>query len=279
MLDIYAGDMKTMCGIATILLHPQERSAAVWQAIKETFTSNLLFNEERGKAATGLAVVQADGQVMMQKMPVPATEFVTTPEYQALLDGLNPQTTLLLGHTRRPTKGDPTNADNNHPLQIGPVFGVHNGHIDNDDILFTRWGLPRQAQVDSEIIFRLLMPFSPVSLNGQYLAAVRLRLRHLRGQFTFLACDRRAPDKLLVVKHHNPLCHHFHPEWNALIFSSRYLFLRKTFGRVVTTETLPHDQLLLFETGLLPQWGHRPVEMLPLYPSQEETQAPEHIGD
>ena len=110
-------------------------------------------------------------------------------------------------------------------------------------------------------------------MNGQYLATVRPRLQHLQGQFTFVACDRRAPGKLLVVKHANPLCLHFQREWNALIFSSRYLFLRKAFGRAVAAETLPHDQLLLFEADALPQWGHQPVETLPLYLSEENMPA------
>jgi glucosamine 6-phosphate synthetase-like amidotransferase/phosphosugar isomerase protein len=263
-----------MCGIATILLYPQPRPPGIWQAIKETFTRNLLFNEDRGQAATGLAVVQTDGQVRIHKMPVRAAEFVTTAAYRLLLDSLDAQTTLLLGHTRHPTKGDPASAANNHPLQIGSVFGVHNGHIDNDDTLFSRWDLPRQAEVDSEIIFRLLEACSPADLNGHYLAAVRPRLEHLQGQFTFMACDRRTPTKLLVVKHRNPLSLHFQSEWKALIFSSRYLFLRKTFGRAVAVETLPHDQLLLFESGLLPQSGHHPVETLPLYLPEQNSDTP-----
>lgn len=266
-----------MCGIASILLYPQPRSPQVWQAIREAFTHNLLFNEQRGKAATGVALFQTDGQVILHKLPVPASEFVTTAEYHALLDNLNAQTTLLMGHTRQPTKGDPANHDNNHPLQAGPVFGIHNGHIDNDDLLFSRWQLPRQAQVDSEIIFRLLAPFAPEHLNGRYLSEVRHKLNQLEGQYTFLACDRRAPTQLLVVKHQNPLCLHFQPDWNSLIFSSRYLYLRKTFGRVVSTETLPPDQLLLFEATSLPLLAHLPSLALPL-DEQVDTPLVESVG-
>ena len=237
----------------------------MWQAIKDTFTRNLIFNEERGKAATGLAVVQAGGQVAMQKMARPAAEFVTSPAYLALLEQVGPQTTLLLGHTRHPTQGDPATPHNNHPLQVGPIFGVHNGHIDNDAALFTRFNLPRQTQVDSEIIFRLLEPYSPARLNGSYLAAVRPHLQLLQGRFTFLAVDRRAPHKLLVLKHNNPLSLHFEPAWNALVFSSRYIFLRKAFGHSVITEALPHDQLLLFETSSLSQHGCQPAAACPLF--------------
>lgn len=254
-----------MCGIATILLYPQKRCAAEWQAIKNTFTLNLLFNEERGQAATGLAVGQTDGQVTVHKMPLPATQFVTTPAYQTLLNSIDSQTTLLLGHVRHPTKGTPTHNDNNHPLQAGPVFGVHNGHIDNDDALFATCGHSRQAEVDSEIIFRLLEAVSPLQRNSNYLVEVRSQLQQLRGRFTFLACHQHAPEKLIVIKHRNPLSLHFHIPWNALIFSSRYIFLRKTFGRALLVEKIPRNQLMLFDARRLPQMGCRPIDILPLY--------------
>jgi len=253
-----------MCGIAAILLAPQERSADVWQEIKDCLTQNLLYNEERGKDATGLAIIQADGQMSITKLPLAATAFVKTPDYESLLDTIGPSTTLLLGHTRRPTKGDPASNDNNHPLLAGPICGIHNGEIANDDDLFAICGCPRRGQVDSEVIFRLLEPLSPLQLNGNYLTAVRSQLRRLEGTFTFLACDRRTPTRLLVVRHERSLSVHFHAGWNALIFSSRYIFLRKRFGQAVLAETLTPDHLMLFEAGAIPQLGHRPAFTLTL---------------
>ncbi len=253
-----------MCGIAAMLLYPQDRPASMWQEIKQTFTGSLLFNEERGKAATGLAIVQRETGVLIEKSQCRATEFVATPEYDRLLDILDAQTVLLLGHVRHPTKGAPARNENNHPVQAGPILGVHNGHIDNDDDLFARCGCPRRAEVDSEIIFRLLETLSPAQLNGSYLQAAQKQLARLQGKFTFLAADRRKPGKLLVVKHQNPLSLHFHAEWQALIFSSRYLFLRKRFGSAVLYENLPADQLLLFDVETLPHLCHHPVDTFPL---------------
>ncbi len=253
-----------MCGIASILLHPQERSPESWTAIRDNFTQNLLINQERGKSATGLAVIQADGQALVLKLPIPAADFVATPQYKALLDRLNSETVLLLGHTRRPTKGTPAHNDNNHPLEAGPVLGIHNGHINNDDEIFAHCHCPRRAEVDSEIIFRLLEPLSPRDLGQGYLQAVHTQLQQLEGQFTFLSANRHAPEKLLVVKHQKPLSLHYHPAWNVLIFSSRYIFLRKAFGPVLLTEELPRDRLLLFDAYALPQHRHEAVESLPL---------------
>ncbi len=253
-----------MCGIAAVLLYPQERNAEQWQAIKNVFTQNLVFNEERGKAATGIAVTNRDGGVMLYKSALAASRFVNTSEYQKMLSNIGTQTTLILGHTRLPTKGDPSNNGNNHPVQAGPVFGVHNGHIENDDELFAKCGCTRTAEVDSEIIFRLIESVDPAALNGQYLGKVRNLIRIMRGQFTFLACDQRRPEQLLVLKHNNPLCIHFHRQWNALVFSSRYIFLRKAFGISLIAEALEHDQLMLFDACTIPELGASPKMIMPL---------------
>lgn len=253
-----------MCGIAAILLHPCRRSAAQWTSIRELFTRNLVFNQERGNEATGCAVVGDDGQVRVAKESVPASVFVTSPDYRSLMERIDTGTTLIMGHTRLATKGDPAVPDNNHPITAGNVVGAHNGHISNDDELFDRWGLERRAEVDSEIIFSLLSGIPAVSQGARYLGKVRPRVQMLRGQFTFLACDLRVPGRLLVLRHVNPLCLHYHRDWRALIFSSSYLFLRRAFGRAVATEDLAGNQLMLYAAEAIPRRGSLPVASLPL---------------
>ena len=248
-----------MCGIAALLLHPEPRSEFQWNSIRKLFTRNLLSNEERGREATGCAVLQQDGRIYLQKTPAPASVFVKRSGYQVLMERIDECTTLVLGHTRQPTKGNPVFNLNNHPLNAGPIFGVHNGQINNDDDLFESFGCPRSAEVDSEIIFRLLesLPFTPDA--GEYLENARSVLQRLDGQFTILASDQRYPQRLLVLKHGNPLFVHFLPELNALVFSSRFLFLRKTFGRSVNMDSLPCDQLMIFETPAFPGMGIHPI--------------------
>ena len=60
-------------------------------------------------------------------------------------------------HTRWATQGDPSNNLNNHPIDVGGLVGVHNGHIRNDRALIAMTdGYKREAQVDSEALFALL---------------------------------------------------------------------------------------------------------------------------
>jgi glucosamine 6-phosphate synthetase-like amidotransferase/phosphosugar isomerase protein len=253
-----------MCGIAAMLLYPQVRSEAQWTEIRANFTQNLLFNEQRGMDATGVALLQQNGQLLMEKRPLPAAEFCQTEAYHALCTQIGSQTSLILGHTRRPTKGTTLNNKNNHPIEIGNIAGIHNGHIDNDDILFQQCNCQRQAQVDSEIIFQILNQRIPKALDMDEITAVQSALSTLQGKYTFLACDKRSPSKLLVAKYRNPLSVHYHPEWNALVFSSRYIFLRKTFGADVRYETIENNQVMIFDATALHHTKHYPLVQTPL---------------
>jgi glucosamine 6-phosphate synthetase-like amidotransferase/phosphosugar isomerase protein len=253
-----------MCGIAAVLLQPKERPPEMWAEIQQCFTANLLFNEERGREASGVGLVKLTGETAVYKAPLPARQLAQQPSYNQLLAQLDAQSTLLLGHARHPTKGSPQNIHNNHPLQAGMVIGVHNGHIHNDDALFDNGRYPRQGQVDSEIIFRLLWHELPQPFARLPLPDIARTLQPLEGKFTILAADRRAPETLLVARQNNPLSLHYHPEWAALIFSSRYIFLRKTFGPAVLYEMLPNNRIFLYNSFHLSQNGATAVSSWPL---------------
>jgi glucosamine 6-phosphate synthetase-like amidotransferase/phosphosugar isomerase protein len=66
--------------------------------------------------------------------------------------------TELLVHVRDYTKGHPSIPANNHPVRHGPVVGIHNGIILNDDELLAEFPCARaepRMTVDSEAIFAL----------------------------------------------------------------------------------------------------------------------------
>ncbi len=66
--------------------------------------------------------------------------------------------TELLVHVRDYTKGHPSIAANNHPVRHGPVIGIHNGIIVNDDELLAPHDCARaepRMTVDSEAIFAI----------------------------------------------------------------------------------------------------------------------------
>jgi len=248
-----------MCGLTGVLLYPTQRSAEEWREIVAVVTANLVYNEERGREAAGVAVIQAGGHCYTFKQPVPASELVEMEGYRRALSAIGDDTVCILGHTRMPTKGSRWHNVNNHPLVAGHVVGVHNGVIANDDRIFARTGLPRVGEVDSEVIFQLQDTVNPLQCNGRYAALLQERVSLLEGTFATLSVDLRRPAGLLVLKHLQPLCLHYEQEWQALFFSSRYVFLRQAFGRSVITEALESGRGFYFDAQQLPQNGTRPV--------------------
>ena len=87
--------------------------------------------------------------------------------------------TELLVHVRDYTKGHPSISANNHPVRHGPVVGIHNGIILNDDELLAQYSCARsepRMTVDSEAIFALAAhsqndPLALEALTGSLAAA------------------------------------------------------------------------------------------------------------
>src|SRR5712691_9050412 len=136
-----------MCGIAGY-------SLATSSAVDRTLAAQALLAgiAERGADAVGYAYRgPEDAYPVVTKQRTPASE---------LLERISvPQTaTELLVHVRDYTKGHPSIAANNHPVRHGPVVGIHNGIILNDDELLAPHSCARaepRMTVDSEAIFAL----------------------------------------------------------------------------------------------------------------------------
>jgi glucosamine 6-phosphate synthetase-like amidotransferase/phosphosugar isomerase protein len=136
-----------MCGIAGYSLSSRS-------AVDRTLTAQALLAgiAERGADAVGYA----------HRGPGSSYPVVTkqrTPASRMLERIAVPQTaTELLVHVRDYTKGHPSIAANNHPVRHGPVVGIHNGIIVNDDELLAEFDCARaepRMTVDSEAIFAL----------------------------------------------------------------------------------------------------------------------------
>ena len=150
-----------MCGQVGIIFGRKRRRPDERDYLREVFIRMLLHSEERGPHASGLAWLKTDGSHRIFKRPMRAHELVYEKPFQELLGQVDNETTILMGHTRWRTRGNEFNNRNNHPIRAGIVIGTHNGTIYNADHLFRRLRLPRYAEVDSELIFRLADRFAP----------------------------------------------------------------------------------------------------------------------
>src|SRR5258705_821788 len=171
-----------MCGIAGYSLHSRsdlERTLAA-QALLAAIA-------ERGADAVGYAYRRpSDTYATVVKQRTPAS---------LLLDRVSvPQeVNQLLVHVRDYTKGHPSIGANNQPVRHGPVVGIHNGIITNDDELLAPHACARvepRMTVDSEAIFA-------IAAHSQNDARA---LEHLRGAMATGWLDEREPDVVFVAR-------------------------------------------------------------------------------
>jgi glucosamine 6-phosphate synthetase-like amidotransferase/phosphosugar isomerase protein len=136
-----------MCGIAGYSLSPRS-------GVDRTLAAQALLAgiADRGADAVGYAHGGGtDRYPVVTKQRTAASrllERVCVPEHA----------TELLVHVRDYTKGHPSIPANNHPVRHGPIVGIHNGIITNDDELLAPLSCARaepRMTVDSEAIFAL----------------------------------------------------------------------------------------------------------------------------
>lgn len=261
--------VNLMCGLVGTVL-PEHIAASDLEKIRAIFVNNLLANEIRGPKATGVVVSQADGTVFSLKQPIAASKFVETPEFKEFMAiHVNLDTRLLLGHTRDPTKGSINNHVNNHPIIVGDTVGVHNGVITNDDAIFLELAEKnhldeRIGSVDSEAIFALFDEVGGECPLAEYVTEISARVRLLCGSFTTLFFNKKKPTQLFCLRYDNPISCHFDEALGCLFFSSRYIFLRKTFGRVVISEGMSGKTGFVFDALTVQQGKKEPICTFPL---------------
>jgi glucosamine 6-phosphate synthetase-like amidotransferase/phosphosugar isomerase protein len=170
-----------MCGIAGYSLHSRSR-------VNRTLAAQALLAAiaERGADAVGYAYRGSGNDVTVHKQRTGAS---------ALLDRISipDDATQALIHVRDYTKGHPTVEANNHPVRHGPIVGIHNGTIANDDELFERHGFVRAAPemtVDSEIIFAVAEAADDVSRA----------LEDLRGSMATAWLDERRRNTIFLAR-------------------------------------------------------------------------------
>jgi glucosamine 6-phosphate synthetase-like amidotransferase/phosphosugar isomerase protein len=104
-----------------------------------------------------------------------------------------------LVHVRDYTKGHPSIPANNHPVRHGPVVGIHNGIIVNDDEILCHFDCARaepRMTVDTEAIMAL----------AAHSRADARAFEDLRGSMATAWLDERAPDVLYFARGaHRPL--------------------------------------------------------------------------
>lgn len=209
-----------MCGLAGVILGEKKRTKRELGRIRDLFTDLLVHSEHRGPFATGAAMVKANGNILVEKAPLPASEFVETPQYHLLTEHLGSDVTCLMGHTRWPTRGTHLDNRNNHPLvsEDDAVALTHNGTITNADALFRRLKLPRVAEVDSEILLRLAE--RNTTCSGVDMDGFIDDLACCAGRLSVVSVASTRPAEILLIKGNQPLEVRYNADLSVLAYAS-----------------------------------------------------------
>ena len=171
-----------MCGIAGYSVRSRSK-------LDRTLAAQALLAAiaERGADAVGYAYRSpSDAYATVVKQRTPASELLERVSVPAAAN-------QLLVHVRDYTKGHPSIAANNHPVRHGPVVGIHNGIITNDDELLAPHSCARaepRMTVDSEAIFAL-------AAHSENDARA---FERLRGAMATAWLDERAPGLVFVAR-------------------------------------------------------------------------------
>lgn len=210
-----------MCGIGGIMIYPMERNPVQMELIRQIAAGLALENEVRGNHATGIATFDKYGKNSVLKNNIPASQMVHTQTWGNFVEKkITRDTTNILVHTRLATQGSPEKNDNNHPIVTSSAIGVHNGMIYNDDSLFQSNNLYRQAEVDSEVIFRLID-----TLKDNTKASMKTVAEKLTGVFAVAYVKKDEPTILNYFRDNNPTTFAYIEELNIIVFASQKQFI------------------------------------------------------
>src|SRR5689334_21804115 len=165
-----------MCGIAGYSLSSDSN-------VDRTLAAQALLAgiADRGADAVGYAYrAPGESYSTVVKQHTPASRLLER------LEVPQPGTQALI-HVRDYTKGHPSIPANNHPVRHGPVVGIHNGIIVNDDEILDNFECARaepSMTVDTEAILAL----------AAHSRADARAFDQLRGAMATAWFDDRAPD-------------------------------------------------------------------------------------
>lgn len=208
-----------MCGIAGYIAKKENVAEA-----QDKFNNILISAEVRGTDACGVAFIEKKNRFHYAKAPKRASEFTQEQMYIDLLEEYEPR--ILIGHNRAKTQGDQANNMNNHPIVTKTGLAmIHNGIIYQEDKLFDEFNLQRDAEVDSEIIVRMIEHYK-YAKEKDTIKAIQLASKKISGSMAIALLNDKEPSTLYLVARGNPVNFAYHIPTGIVYFASTESILR-----------------------------------------------------
>jgi len=207
-----------MCGIAGIFISTKAKQDRWSRLQRKRILEDLIIQiEQRGKDATGVAMIDKGSTWQLEKQPVRAGDFLISGQWRKMV--IKPSTWAILAHTRLATQGTPKNPLNNHPLRRGEVVITHNGGINNDVQLRRKYRLNVAGAVDSGTLAGLL------NMRAWNEKNIKKTLEEIRGPAAVAAVNLNIDNSLLISRHTRPLFIAADPARGELWWASQSRYL------------------------------------------------------
>lgn len=205
-----------MCGIVGALTFDafEKKSQEKQRTEAQIFITTQLLQStvERGKDATGIALLWADGNYSGLKMGIPSPSFIARfgeeeTEFKGMMKvwrDYPKQLKVFMGHCRKASKGNSYDNKNNHPLMVGDMMFVHNGTLNNDDIIFEKLGVKRSGEVDSEAIGHLLHKLTQNGTEPFTKEVLEETTKRIAGTYSVIATSGNNPFQVAQFRDGRP---------------------------------------------------------------------------
>ena len=213
-----------MCGIAgffnmknaeNITFSEQDKAFL----IKFLLSEITMETETRGRDATGYFTLFQDKNAIGLKHGIKASTFCTKAwdegeftfqNHLKLMEAYHNEVSPIataLSHCRAKTVGAETNNDNNHPIYVGDLVGIHNGCLSNHSKIYSniKDDIERIGAVDSEMIVQLLWLATEKGKKEFDDSMIKYVTEKLDGSYAFICLDKKNPNSVFFIRDMRPI--------------------------------------------------------------------------